>query len=482
MKFKLVLLFTGFITFASAQTGISWNPAMNMASNAYSNQHPRITLDGAGNPLVIWGQSANQSVYFSRWTGTSFTTPIKLNPDWMGVATAGWMGPDIASKGDTVYVVVKRAPENDESNRIFIFSSFNGGETFNPPVELAIIGNDKSRFPTIAIDTSGNPIVAFMKFNANFLESRWVVTKSNDFGNTFSPDVLASGWGNSAEVCDCCPGALISSVETLAMLYRDNNSNYRNTWLGLSTDNGTSFDKGFSVDGNNWFVMSCPASGPDGVIIGDTLYSTFMSGGSGSYRTYFSRSSLSEGTLANMSNPGGTIPGLGTQNYPRIATDGTALALVWQQSVNGETQLPIQFSNDVVNGEPFSYDLVDVHNITNADVAMSMGNIFVVWQDDGSGTIKFRSGTYQQVNTSIQETLNNSFSVVPNPAFSQLTLTLPFGLLQAEIQIRNVLGELVLATSVTANSTLDISFLPQGMFFVQVMDKHHYYTTTFIKQ
>ncbi len=294
-------------------------------------------------------------------------------------------------------------------------SSFNGGASFNDPVRVDHISDSISRFPVVTTDATGNPIVGFMKFNLTFGDSRWVVTKSSDYGNTFTTDVKASGWGDSDEVCDCCPGAIISSGNTTAMLYRDNNSNIRDIWTGISNNNATTFPSGFEIDNNNWMVMSCPSSGPDGVIIGDTLYSTFMSSGSGNYRAYLSKSSISTGAVSSMTHLTGTIIGLSQQNYPRIASDGTAMAIVWKQTVSGAAQLPILFTNDIANGFPASYDTVDLDYITNADVAMSNGKLFVVWQDDESGTVKYRSGTYTQISTGINEVMENYFLFILTP-------------------------------------------------------------------
>lgn len=425
MKYIFILFLTFLQLSLFAQKDIAWNMGMNIATNSYGNLHPRMSLDQAGNPLIVWGKMSDESVYFTRWNGTGFTTPVKLNPPGFTVATASWMGPDIASKGDTIYIVVKRTPEAADTNRIFIFTSFNGGVTFDPPVELAFIGDSISRFPTVDVDADGNPIVAFMKFNSSFMDSRWVVTKSADHGKTFSTDVKASGWGNSAEVCDCCPGAIISDANRCAILYRNNKSNIRDSWVGISDNNASSFMSGSALENKNWMLMSCPSSGPDGVIIGDTLYATFMNG-NGGYRNYLSKSSIVSGALGNVTNLTGPISGLSQQNYPRIATDGKAAAIVWKQTVSGAAQLPILFTNDIANGFPASYDTVDLDNITNADIAMSNGKLFVVWQDDGSGTVKYRSGTYTQVSTGINEITENNFSFFPNPVIIAETKSINF--------------------------------------------------------
>jgi len=323
---KLLLIFfvlSGYHSFG--QNGISWKNSMNIASNNFGNLHPRISLDGSGNPLVIWGKTSDESVYFSKWVANSFTIPVKINPKWLTVATASWMGPDIASKGDTVYVVMKRTPEASDTNHIYIVSSFDGGSSFSLPVRVDFINDSLSRFPTVTIDSDGNPIVGFMKFNASFADSRWAVTKSIDNGKSFFPDIKASGWSNNnSTVCDCCPGALFSAGNITAMVYRDNNSNIRDIWTGISSNNSDSYNSGFSVDNGKWLLNSCPASGPDGVIIGDSLYSVYMSGSVGSYRSFLSKSSISSQSLSKVKGLTGSITGLNEQNYPRIASDGKA--------------------------------------------------------------------------------------------------------------------------------------------------------------
>ncbi len=479
MKQLFTLIVIAFCISANAQ--ITWNMGMNVSSNTYGNMHPRMSLNRAGNPLIVWGRIGDQSVLFSRWNGTIFTTPVKLNPTWLTVATASWMGPDIASHGDTVYVVVKRTPEASDTNRIFIFTSFNGGISFNTPVETGVIGDSISRFPTIATDASGNPIVAFMKFNPSFLNSRWVVIKSTDYGSTFSIDKKASGWGNSADVCDCCPGAIVSEGNTSAVLYRNNNSNIRDSWAGISNNNATSFTSGFALENNNWMLMSCPATGPDGVIIGDTLYSTFMSGGSGNYRNYLSKSSINSGTFSSVSNLTGAITGLTLQNYPRIASDGKAMAIVWKQIVTSSAQLPILFTNDIAKGFSIKYDTVDLDNITNADVVIRNGKIFVVWQDDNSGTVKYRIGMYTPSTTRTNEVSENNFSVYPNPVSSTITLQSNIDLENEEVKIVTVLGETVLAQKIN-NTTIDVSELNNGIYFIQIRANKYLFTKKIIKQ
>src|SRR5438045_99615 len=93
-----------------AQKSVTWNMGMNIASSASANEHPRIAVDRNGNPLITWHHMARSM--FSRRNGSAFTTPVLLNPGYMTIAGASWMGPDIAAHGDTIYAVYKQTPED----------------------------------------------------------------------------------------------------------------------------------------------------------------------------------------------------------------------------------------------------------------------------------------------------------------------------------------------------------------------------------
>ena len=241
---------------------VTWEPTIDVAATSFGNDRPRITTNASGDPLIIWGKSTD--LMFTRWDGNAFTTPIKINPTGVTIATANWMGPEIAAYGDTIYIVYKQTPEELVNSHIWCIRSFDGGVTFTAPVQVENTGNDKSRFPTVTTDDEGHPIIAYMRFNASFLDARWVVTRSFDFGETFTTDVLASGWsGPDSEVCDCCPGTIHSSGENVAIVYRDNNENLRDSWAGISTDGGLTFTKGVNIDQNGWMISQDrpPSSG-----------------------------------------------------------------------------------------------------------------------------------------------------------------------------------------------------------------------------
>lgn len=486
MKRKLQLLSTGLLLLSSslfAQSGITWNATtdVNMMS-MYGNNHPRIVLDRSGDPMILWGNPGNENAYFSKWNGSSFTTPVVINTG-MTVFAQSWAGPDIAAHGDTVYVTVKESPEM--MNPAWIYRSFNGGTSFTGPIQVdGFIADSLSRFPVVTTDVIGNPVVGFMKFNSSFGEARWVVTRSNDFGATFGTDVLASGW-SGGDVCDCCPGQIIANGNDIAMMYRDNDANIRDMWCGLSDDGGSTFMGGFGLDNPDWMLMMCPSSGPDGVIIGDTLHSVLMSGFSGDYLIYYSKSSVSGMANSSVVPVTGMLAGLSLQNYPRIATDGNATGIVWKQAVSGQNQLALLFTNDISNGFPTGFDTVDLDDVTNADIAIRNGMIHIVWEDPTSGTVKYRSGTFNSV-MGIEDAIDNDLvSVFPNPTPGMVNVQIANNYSgNAEMNITDLLGKKISTSIVTLNNgnvVSDVSELTTGIYLLDVVIDGEHFITRIVK-
>ena len=411
-------MFLFLLLLSSTHTGfsqITWDEEYELTTSLIGQNRPRVTIDGNGNPLVIWGFWAD--LMFSRWDGSAFTEPIKLNPTGVEIAAADFMGPEIASHGDTVYIVYKQKPEDLPTSHIWCMRSLDGGITFEEPVAVENVGNDKSRFPVVATDDDGHPIIAFMRFNSQFLDARWVVTRSFDHGLTFQPDVLASGWsGPDSEVCDCCTGSIQASGDIVTVTYRDNNDNLRDSWAGISYDGGLTFTSGVNVDQNGWEIAACPASGPDGVIVGDSLYTIFMNAEVGIATVYHNATFIPGAT----NPPSIPVPFHGPnslQNIPRIASHGDAVALIWRQSANlGRTDLMLLFAENITNGLPSIPDTAAYLRVATADVALSENKIYIPWVNPLDWVIRVRTGHYGTSVSTDQPNHTASFFISPNPA------------------------------------------------------------------
>jgi hypothetical protein len=481
MKFIIIYIFLLSSILATAQTSVDWSDPVTIAQTSFGNYHPRISLDANGNPLIIWGNSGN-NVYFSKMNGNRFTAPVALNPANIQVFTASWAGPDIATHGDTVYVVIKQTPEN--TNHIYLVHSFDAGKTFSKPVAVDDIADSISRFPAVTTDDNGNPLVAFMKFNSDFSKARYVVSKSNNFGGTFSKDVLASMF-SGGEVCSCCPATVLSSGNNSIMLYRDQKANIRDIWAGISDNDGSSFSKGKEVDDTKWFINSCPASGPDGVIIGDTVYSVFMSAGSGKNLCYLSKMSISNPQSETTYPVTGNFMRLAMQNYPRIANYGKSVAIAWVQNVNGQTQVAFSFTDDITKGFNPGFETEAIGSISNADVAVSKNSVYIVSEDDNSGNVKYRKGTYTIESVNETKQYEFRFHIFPNPVINDL-LILKFDNVTSEkieYTINDIFGQNILNNFVNANNDIkiDLSGFCSGTYFIRVKAGNNTLISKFIK-
>ncbi len=465
MKLLYTLLLTFFFNLSFSQSVINWSPEVDIASSSFSNLHPRIVTDRTGNPIVIWGNFSNNEINFSRWDGTAFTTPVILNPSNLPVFTASWAGPDIASHGDTVYVVVKQTPE--DTNHVFIIRSFDGGITFSAPIQVEHLTDSASRFPTVATDSIGNPIVAYMKFEQGFINASYVVARSNDFGTTFGNDVLASSY-LSENVCDCCPAAFISSGNYGAMLYRTNFNNFRTIWCGVSTDNCASFPFGMQVDQTGWQFNACPSTGPDGVIIGDSVYTVFMSGQTGDARCYMSPSSLTQTVSGPTRELTDSTAFVSNQNYPRIAHSGNKVAVVCKQiNSNFDGQLAFFYTDDIYSGLPQTYDSLAMGNITNGDVEMTADAIHVVWQDDNSETVKYRKGTFSPTQTTNPGA--EKLFIYPTPSKDKFTIITNKNTTVTSVELIDALGQTILIPFFASASSIDCNLknVSAGVYLVK---------------
>ena len=463
LKSIFLLFFLALCTGSFAQ--VNWEEAVDIADKSFGNKRPRIVLNANNEPLVIW--STSNELMYTKYGEGEFTTPIILHPDTMTSAGAFWMGPDIASQGDTVYVVYKQSPEVEANKFVWIQRSFDGGVTFSPPIKVEDIGENSSRFPTVTVDKNGHPIVGFMKYDASFSEPNWVVTRSNDFGTTFQSDVL-SGIHSSevAEACDCCPGQLVAQDDYVAMLYRDNDEDIRDIYVGLSTDNGETFPKGMNVDKQDWMIMSCPSSGPDGFILEDTLYSVFMNGGSGESRVYYSKSSLTNGDGGSGIDFTPNTQVITQQNYPRMANSGKQAAMVFRQTERGKPQLQFAYTSDIQK-QPFqSLELLENINIANADIVMSESEVFIVWQHT-SGVVKFKRGTIaaNYISSTIQPL---EVTVFPNPIGEQFQIHLnQIG--SGKVTFFDLTGKTISTTTFTQKQTVDLELnQPTGQYLMEV--------------
>ena len=404
-----------------AQDKVIWYDPIPVADKTYGNLHPRVALDQNKNPVVLWGDNSG-SVFLARWAGKGFAEPERINPPGRHAFVEPWAGPEIASRGDTIYIAYKEIPE--ENNHISLVHSYDGGKHFSIETQVDDSDGYISRFPTVAMNPYGHPLVSYTKYDPGYLNPRLVVAKSLDLGESFTGQAVVPNY-SGGKLSDCCPATVVESGNATVILYRDDMNGYRNVWAGVSRNRAISFDKGLQIDSTNWHSASCPANPPHGTIIGDTLYSVFSSGNNDSSLVYLGRSSLAAQSVATEPITG-HFPGLTTQNFPRIANAGNATAITWVQSIGINMQVCLHFTNDITTGLPQKYMVAARKGIFESpDVAVGGGHIYLVYQDDSSGNIMCRIGHYEETITNKLLAENTTVALERSKNGKYFTVSLP---------------------------------------------------------
>ena len=387
-KVLIVILLLQIILTYSFSQQLNFGNYHTISTGADGYGRARIVTVSNGDPLIVWRKDSSPKLLkATRWSGSNFASSYDITS--AGVNPNSWDGPEVAAKGDTVYVVFTSLATTQTS--IMLIKSFDGGLTFSDTIRVS--KNDplhKFRMGNIAIDKSGNPVVSYMQYLLNWMEPKQMVNKSNDFGNSFIGAVEASHL-SPGEPCDCCKSSLVIDNDNIYLLYRNNDNNVRNSFVAKSSNGGLSFDTYTDLDDFNWIVSSCPATTPKGIINNDSLTVVRKSGATGNNEVVISsihKTSLSSAQCFNIDYPPpGTI-----QNYPEIDNNGDSLFVVWQDNRNGLTDCFIKYSFNGVNNLAHLSSFTD-SSVTgpklNPHVAYSNDKLHLVYTDYSAYSIKY---------------------------------------------------------------------------------------------
>jgi hypothetical protein len=429
--------------------------------NTYGKTRPRIVTDATGTPVVMLSRKTNDKVYVARLDGNSFTTPVSIVPGTEEAFVSDWAGPDIASNGDDVFVTYHSEPE--ATGFVYVVKSSDGGVTFGDTVRAESSAVEQSRFPVIAVDDNGNPAVMFMRFTGNWIDPQYVVANSPNGGQSYLDDVNASEIA-PGEVCDCCPAALLSEGQRQVAMFRNNDNNLRDLWVTISNDNGQDFDTGDDMDPNNWIINSCPSTGPDGYINGDSLYTVWMSAGQGASRVFMSSVHLPTATRGTTWEVAQNQNSSANQNYPRIAGEGDVMGIVYQEAASGNFDCYITISTD--GGNTFSSPIL-IHDDPagtqrNPDITYVNGEFHVVFEDVSAGSVIYRTVSLPGVG--ISESQQIPFNVLVNNGSALIEIPLKGSY---DVNAVNAAGQIV-SNHRTTNGQAILQLGQAGVYIINV--------------
>lgn len=468
MKALLLVLILMYSSFVYSQSGVQFTTPITVAGGTtYGYIKPKVVVDAHGNPVVLWGKTSTHEIFVSTFNGSSFNTPVKINPVNTHPYIASFYNADIKSNGDTLVAVFAT---DMPSYRVYLVKSTDGGNSWSDTIRVDQIPTGGiAYFPSVDINEHGHVAVTFMKHEAGWANPRYVVSTSLDGGNTFLPDTNASAVA-TGEVCDCCPAEMMYEGDTQVLLFRNNDMNIREFYAAISNDNGASF-QGLHVDNLGWTLAACPSVAPTGTIQNDSLISVFMSGASGANRLYISTASLTNMVTGNIMAIDDSVVSGTSQTQPQIAGNDEVMALVWANSYPGNADIYFRFSNTGASG--LVGNGINISNPTtgsqqNPDIAYSHGVFHIVYQNTQTQQVFYLKALVDQYIGVEGNNEKLSYSIQQNNGLFYLTM-LGDDENNSAYHIYDVYGKKIYQSKLESGKTeFDMSVYAHGFYWIKL--------------
>ena len=389
---KKILFLLYFPIFLSAQL-VELKPATNYtvisSGSSEGYDRPRVVITGNYSPFVIWSkQSSPKAIKAKKWNGVAFDSVMELvTSDLM---PTGFIGPEIASKGDTVYLIFESLLHNNHI--IYLKKSFDGGLTFSDTIRVSESSHThKFAMPNVAVREDGNPVISYMECLPNWTDWKQTVRTSFDFGTTFSAAADVSSLA-PGEPCDCCQSTMVTNGNNdVFLLFRNNDSNVRNTYIAKSNDGGITFTATQDLDDVNWLFNSCPTSSPVGAVNNDSIMVVRRNGGSGINELYKSNVNMNDLQKSYFTQLDASNAPL--QDKAEIASFKNSpnwSAVVWEENRNGVKECFYSIIDD--NGANLNAGVISDTSIFGHKIEPDIAHV-----DDNNFAIVYTASTQHEV-------------------------------------------------------------------------------------
>ncbi|MBK7553728.1 MAG: T9SS type A sorting domain-containing protein [Flavobacteriales bacterium] len=444
-------------------TAVAWTAPLDCNAAGDGALRPRITINGDGNPVVLWATIHPTAITLSWATVPLSLARWRVSAPGCVPAVADWMGSSIASFGNTVWVVMKGTPE--ESKPVYVRRSDDGGYTWGDTMRVEPYDGLVSRFPSIALDDPDAPLVQYMQFDSGYFGARQVV--SHMMGGGFMSPVQVSTPFAPGDVCDCCPNQVVVQGSNVVALYRNAGPNIRVMWGASSDDGGVTFPFGAEIDTTGWALNSCPSSGPDGYLDGDSLRYVWMSGANNGTKVYLGNALAADLSLGAQWNVQPGQMQMLQQNFPRIAGSGDTLGIVWQQSMAGQHEILFSWSVTGPSGlsTPDTVNLDPTGAQKTPDIAYADGAFHIVWSELATGQVRYRKATLTN-DVGVQAFAPEVMRVFPDPASDYLFVE---GSTASWAEVVDLQGRVHLSVALGA-SQLDVRALAPASYVLRITD------------
>jgi hypothetical protein len=459
---KPILLFLSLLpTIIFAQdTSISYGPIEEVNVAGEGGLRPRIVLNEAGHPVVLWGSHTPHGNYISRHDGSIFLGPTAVHVDGFEPAVGDWFGSGIAGIGNTLWLVMKGMPET--TSPIYVRRSDDGGASWQDTIRVEPMNGLISDLPSIAVAEADAPIVMYMEFDPGWSNARQVISKMEN--GSFGMSTPVSTPFAAGDVCDCCPNQVVAESDRVVGLYRDAGNNERVIWGAWSNDGGSTYPYGAELDTTGWIAFACPSTGPDAMIDGDSLRYVWMSSATAGAKVYLASAHLSDQATIGHHGRIHSVAQNIVQNFPRIAGNGDTLGVVWEQMVLGVSQVLFSWSVTGPGGlsDPDTINVGLPGNHSAPDIEFRDGSFHIVWTDETNGQVRYRQAGVTNT-TGIDSHPIDAFNIHPNPARERIFMDLEP---RSQVEIFDATGRLVIPTTIETKGISVEALLP-GTYMVR---------------
>jgi hypothetical protein len=448
-------------------------------SSQYGFNRPRLALLNNNIPFVLWGKpGVNSKVFGAKLVGSNFTPPVQIAPDSMNPRVGTTDGPNIVAHNDSIYVVWgNQSPAN---HHVFMNRSTDAGNSFGPAIQTdSITPGDNIEYPGVSISNNGILGIYFLKSDASWNNTRQSLITSLDRGLSFSKDSAVNTFAPGVP-CECCQGSMEMQDSNWVFYYRNNVADIRNSYSLVSTNTGASFNEAYEMDIVDWFIQSCPSSGPEGHINGSKSFTSWMSKATGSSRILYATVDISLQTVSPATYIDTNVAASVIQNYPSVDGEGDTVAIIWQDNRYMFSHIFTSISID--GGQNFTEtillsDTTVLGSYSAGDVAYANGIFHFVWK--GSNKIYYKSASLSNLlSISDNSSMASKINLYPNPASTILTIDTDLKI--QKIKIIDITGKNVKSFTPKTNA-INVSDLPDSIYFIKIFGEEDTITQKFVK-
>lgn len=255
--------------------------AISRRLNIPAARQPRIALDPSGDAVYVLAvtgidPSSQLALFTSANGGDTFDPPVPINEPGSNVNSHGENSPVLMfGPGEKLYTLWEQA--DGDAATIMFASSLDFGASFEKPVRVSDQpAATYSGYPTFGVAPNKTICTAWLDFRDESAQSDTAsiyLSCSIDEGQTFSKNLkVADG------VCPCCRPALVYGPQGQLMVFwrRVFPGNIRDIVVSVSNDEGNTFAPPVRVADDNWKVDGCPDSGPAVIRNGNRVYVAWL--------------------------------------------------------------------------------------------------------------------------------------------------------------------------------------------------------------